>query len=94
MRLITISGPHMMLRNPAPKPCMADHEAPKHQDLNLSLRRGFIPRGMGAPTPPDIKYFPLRFTMVYWEYLILGAWGGLILGEGIIKKTRKSCPES
>ena len=49
-------------------------------DRSISLL--FIP---SPNPPPNIKYSPLWPTIIYWEDLILGGYGGLILGGGDYK---------
>ena len=41
-----------------------------------------LPLIINPPTPLIIKTPQIWYTIIYWEYLLLGAWGALLLGGG------------
>ena len=41
-----------------------------------------LPLIITPPTPLIINTPQIWYTIIYWEYLLLGGWGGLSLGGG------------
>ena len=41
-----------------------------------------LPLIINLPTPLIINTPQIWYTIIYWEYLLLGSWGGLLLGGG------------
>ena len=41
-----------------------------------------LPLIINPPTPLIINTPQIWYTIIYWEYLLLGGWGGLLLGGG------------
>ena len=41
-----------------------------------------LPLIINLPTPLIINTPQIWYTIIYWEYLLLGGWGGLLLGGG------------
>ena len=59
-------------------------------DSSLSSGLGFrvcwnlnpLPLIINPPSPLIINTPQIWYTILYWEYLLLGGWGGLLLGGG------------
>ena len=41
-----------------------------------------LPLIINPPTPLIINTPQIWYTIIYWEYLLLGGWEGLLLGGG------------
>ena len=54
----------------------------------------YSPPPNNKPPTPLIRNSPqIWYTIIYWEFLLLGGWGGLLLGGGDYKllKVQKKC---
>ena len=54
-------------------------QTPKTKALN---RTNPLPLIINPPIPLIINTPQIWYTIIYWEYLLLGGWGGLLLGGG------------
>ena len=54
--------------------------------LGKDLKRRWLinplPLIINPPTPLIINAPQIWYTIIYWEYVLLGGWGGLLLGGG------------